>query len=102
MSTQFDGKDSRNQAKFDVQEASFGVSGSAFTVIAVVAIGALAYCCWLFAHSAQYRYLFAVAVMVFAIASFATYKAGSHATSPKARSDSAADARYDGSSSGEP
>ncbi len=102
MPTQFDPKDPRNQAKFEIQEASFGVRGSALTVIAVVAIGALAYVGWLFFQSEQFHYLAAVAVMLFSIAGFATYKAGSHATPPKAGSDSAADARYDGSSSGEP
>ena len=102
MATQFDPNDLRNQAKFDVQEASFGVRGSALTVIAAVAIGALAYCGWLFFQSEQFHYLFDVAVMLLAIAGFATHKAGSHATSSKAGSDSAADARYDGSSSGEP
>ena len=114
MSTQFDPKDPRTQAKFGIEEAPFGearfavkevsggVRGSARTVIAVVAIVALAFLGWRLFQLEQHHYVFAVAVMIFAIAGFAIYKADSHATTPKAGSDSAADARYDGSSSGEP
>lgn len=107
MAEKFDAKDPRNQAKFEIKEApfgeaTFGVRGSALTVIAVVAMVALAFLGWLLFQSGQHHYVFAAAVMVFAIAGFATYEAGSHATSPKAGSHSAADARYDGSSSGEP